>query len=186
MTFEKSNLPAFVPNGDSVRDTAILLVNLADKHGIPQTHIQVANDGFYISEELADLIGEDDDDETTVGEVASDLHVGDGPSAADPAGTIEADREQIELAEEIAETNEIVTVNEAPDTVTNGAVEDADVHGAVPDVDYSEWEYADLKVEAARRELVTEDQKAETLRAALQADDIAEVNDPETAAPTGE
>lgn len=185
MTFEKSNLPAFVPNGDSVRDTAILLVNLADKHGIPQTHIQVANDGFYISEELADLIGEDDD-ETTVGEVASDLHVGDGPSAADPAGTIEADREQIALAEEIAETNETVTVNEAPDTVTNEAVEDADVHGAAADVDYSEWEYADLKVEVAERELVTENQKAETLIAALQADDIAKVNDPETAAPTGE
>lgn len=174
MTFENPDLPAFVPNGDNVTETAKMLVGLADKHGIPQTSIQVANDGFYISDELADLIGADDED-TTVGEVADDLGVTD-TSKADPAGTIERDREQIELAEDLAVTNENVTVDEAPDTVTNEAIEGDDVHGAAPDVDYEEWDYPSLKVEVANRGLVTEDQKAATLIAALEANDIAKVD----------
>lgn len=179
MTFERPGLGAFVPKGDNTTETATLLVNLADKHGIDQRSIQVANDGFYITEELADLIYEDDDEETTVGDLAADLNVPD-PSAADPAGTIAADREQIELAEEIAETGENVTVEEAPDTVTNDAIEDTDTSGATADVDYESWDYADLKAEVNRRGLDVENQKADTLIAALKADDTAQTTDDET------
>jgi hypothetical protein len=186
MTFEKPNLPAFISKGDNVVETAKFLVNLADKHSVPQSHIQVANDGFYISELLADFIGEDED-ETTAGDVADALGVSSGSDLGDgdPAGTIERDREQIALAEEIAETHEQVTADEAPDTVTNEAVEDHDTSG-VTDVDYDSWEYSALRAEVDRRELVTEDKKTDTLIAALRADDEAEVDDPETTAPTGE
>lgn len=56
MTFEHPDKPAFVPKGDDRRATARVLVDLADEHGISQSSIQSANDGFYISEELADLL----------------------------------------------------------------------------------------------------------------------------------
>lgn len=66
MTFERSGLSAFVPKGDDRRATARSLVELANEHGIPQTSIQSANDGFYITDELADVLyDESTDDEST-------------------------------------------------------------------------------------------------------------------------
>lgn len=56
MTFERSGLQAFVPRGDDIRATARTLVELADANGIAQTSIQASNDGFYITDELADLL----------------------------------------------------------------------------------------------------------------------------------
>jgi hypothetical protein len=50
---------------------------------------------------------------------------------------------------------------------------DADADDAEPEtVDYSEWDYADLKAEVAKRDLDTEDRKSDTLVAALTADDL--------------
>ena len=66
MTFERPGLSAFVPKGDDRRATARALVELADEHNIPQTSIQSANDGFYITDELADVLYDEgtEDDET--------------------------------------------------------------------------------------------------------------------------
>jgi hypothetical protein len=49
----------FVPNGASREQTAVLLVGTAKEHGLPRRSIRVAPGGFYITKELADLIGED-------------------------------------------------------------------------------------------------------------------------------
>lgn len=51
----------FVPNGDSRRETAILLVGTADEYGIDQRSIRSVSGGFYISEELADVLYAEDD-----------------------------------------------------------------------------------------------------------------------------
>ncbi len=62
MTYERKGLSAFVPKGDDRRATAKALVDLADEHGISQESIQSANDGFYITEELADLLYDESDE----------------------------------------------------------------------------------------------------------------------------
>lgn len=72
------------------------------------------------------------------------------PLAEDYAGLVESDGDEDE--EE----------NEDPE----GSEENGD-----EDEPYSEWDYADLKAEVARRELETDDQKKETLVAALEEDD---------------
>lgn len=46
----------FVPNGDSRQETATLLVGTAEEYNIDQRSIKVANSGFLITEELADII----------------------------------------------------------------------------------------------------------------------------------
>jgi len=51
----------FVPNGESRRETAILLVGTADEYGIDQRSIRSVSGGFYISEELADVLFAEDD-----------------------------------------------------------------------------------------------------------------------------
>lgn len=56
MTLEHS---AFVPNGDSRRDTAVLLVGTATEYGIDQHSIKVVQGGFRITEELADVLYSD-------------------------------------------------------------------------------------------------------------------------------
>lgn len=61
MTYKPSDI--FVPNGDSRRDTAILLVGTARDAGLSDRHVHASNGGFYISEELADLLYADPDAE---------------------------------------------------------------------------------------------------------------------------
>lgn len=51
----------FVPNGDSRRDTAIVLVGTADEFGIDQRSIKTAPGGFYITNELAALVYDEDE-----------------------------------------------------------------------------------------------------------------------------
>lgn len=46
----------FVPNGDSRKDTATLLVGTAEEFGLSQRSILVRPTGFYITEELADAV----------------------------------------------------------------------------------------------------------------------------------
>lgn len=50
---------AFVPNGYSRKETAILLVGTADEYGIDQRAIRAVLGGFFVSDELADVLGED-------------------------------------------------------------------------------------------------------------------------------
>lgn len=55
----------FVPNGDSVEETAVLLVGTADEFHIDQRNIRVdrARGGFWISDELADIVYDGVEDE---------------------------------------------------------------------------------------------------------------------------
>lgn len=56
----------FIPNGDSRTDTAVLLVGTAEEHDIPQSSIRATTGGFWVSEDLADLIyGDEPEVETT-------------------------------------------------------------------------------------------------------------------------
>lgn len=50
------NTTVFVPNGDNRRETAILLVGTAREFGIDQRSIRTASGGFYITEDLADVL----------------------------------------------------------------------------------------------------------------------------------
>jgi hypothetical protein len=66
MTFERPGLTAFVPKGDDKRATARALVDLATANGMDTSLIQSANDGFYITDELADVLyDESTEDEST-------------------------------------------------------------------------------------------------------------------------
>lgn len=47
---------AFVPNGDSRRETAVLLVGTAQEHGISTRLIKPTGKGFYIPQSLADVL----------------------------------------------------------------------------------------------------------------------------------
>lgn len=53
----------FIPDGDSRRDTAVLLVGTAEEHDIDQSTIRATTGGFWINEALADLIYGDDEPE---------------------------------------------------------------------------------------------------------------------------
>lgn len=52
----RPELSVFVPNGDSRQDTVVLLVGTADEFGVSQKSIKATRSGFYITEELADLL----------------------------------------------------------------------------------------------------------------------------------
>jgi hypothetical protein len=52
---------AFVPNGDSRRDTAVLLVGTATEYGIDQHSIKAVGGGFRITEELAAVLYDEDE-----------------------------------------------------------------------------------------------------------------------------
>lgn len=114
----------FVPNGESRRDTAILLTGTAEEFGLSKRDIKVVGSGFHITDELAEHLG-------------LDLDAPEGePVEVDP---------------------------------------DADPDDEEDDVPpYEEWEYADLKTEVSTRGIETEDQKKDTLVAALRADDEAQ------------
>lgn len=51
----------FVPNGDSRQDTAVLLVGTAREYGISQRSVKAVQGGFNISEELANIVFDDED-----------------------------------------------------------------------------------------------------------------------------
>lgn len=46
----------FVPSGDSQRDTAVLLVGTAKEHGVDQRSILSTVGGFWITQNLSDLV----------------------------------------------------------------------------------------------------------------------------------
>lgn len=46
----------FVPDGGSRKNTAVLLVGTAEEFGLDQRSIRAAQGGFWITEELADVL----------------------------------------------------------------------------------------------------------------------------------
>ena len=84
----QGGLTAFVPNGDSRQETAILLVGTASEYGIDQREIRATSGGFYISDRLADLLVDEDSEASSP---ASDLgeseEIGEGEAGDlyDPA-----------------------------------------------------------------------------------------------------
>jgi hypothetical protein len=53
-------MTAFVPNGDNRQDTAVYLLAAAKDHGMDETRVVAATQGgFYISDALADALGEE-------------------------------------------------------------------------------------------------------------------------------
>lgn len=52
----KTTHPYFVENGESRRDTAILLVGTADEFGIDQRDVRAVRGGFRISQAMADVL----------------------------------------------------------------------------------------------------------------------------------
>lgn len=66
-------LTVFVPNGENRRETAVLLVGTAREHNLSPRSIHATNGGFYISDELADLLGEDTEVEDTEEESEDDV-----------------------------------------------------------------------------------------------------------------
>lgn len=53
-TFPRPNI--FVPDNGNQRDTAIVLVAVAEKHDLDQRSIVVAPGGFYVTQEIADAL----------------------------------------------------------------------------------------------------------------------------------
>ena len=60
----KQSHPFFVPNGDSRTETAVLLVGTAREYGIDQRGIAAVRGGFRISQALADVLYDEDQQET--------------------------------------------------------------------------------------------------------------------------
>lgn len=48
---------AFVPNGDDRKETAAILVGTAEEFGIDTRAIRPTSKGFFITNELADILG---------------------------------------------------------------------------------------------------------------------------------
>lgn len=59
----KQSHPFFVPNGDSRTETAVLLVGTAREYGIDQRGIAAVRGGFRISQALADVLYDEDQQE---------------------------------------------------------------------------------------------------------------------------
>lgn len=190
--------PYFVPDSTmgSRKQTAILLVGTATEHKIDQREVfAVPSGGFRISENVYKALGWDDDDtDDTVGgadarqspgspvgqgqDVPGNLGHDDGTigdvtiSSEGFAGTL--------LNEDQVDAGDVSPALDSSGEPVGQSVED--VTDAIDDEvpPYAEWEYADLRTEAARRDLDTPDLKAATLIAALEAYD-ASIEDDEQA-----
>lgn len=184
--------PYFVPDSTagSRKQTAILLVGTAtegdDNGPIPQREVfAVPGGGFRISERMYSALGWDEDNDVVGGadarqapgvqvptgqEVPGDLGHKDG-TIGDV--TISGDGFEGTLLHEDQTDAGDVSLSVDRDPSEDGADSVEDVTDAIEaDVPpYAEWGYADLRTEAARRELDTPDLKAATLIAALEAYD---------------
>lgn len=56
---------ALVPFGDSQEETARYITQTADKHGISQDSVKVGTSGFLVTEELADVLYDEDEAQAT-------------------------------------------------------------------------------------------------------------------------
>lgn len=78
---------AFVPDGDSRQETAVLLVGTADEFGIHQRSIQPTRGGFNITDEMAEALGaEPAPDEPVEEPVGSDIEAALAETAPKPSG----------------------------------------------------------------------------------------------------
>lgn len=50
----------FVPDGPSRRETAILLVGTAAEHGLRDDSVHASQNGFWITDDLADILYDED------------------------------------------------------------------------------------------------------------------------------
>lgn len=151
-----SNSHPYVIDADaegSTRETAILLVGTATEAGLdPSVDIQRItrpSPGFRITEALAEALGGSLDEEPapTPDEAESITLTGDGTGVAAPAPETDLSGNKQSLAPE------------------------HDIHGAPTSVAYQDWAYGDLKSAVSTRGIEVENQKTETLIAALVADD---------------
>lgn len=83
-----NGMTVFVPNGASRKDTATVLVGTADEYGIDQRSIRATRGGFYVTDELADLIYADEDaaDEGAADGGAADEGTKPAPSKTKTSG----------------------------------------------------------------------------------------------------
>lgn len=89
----RANYTAFVDQGEDRRETARFLVATAREHGIDQRSIQSTHGGFNITEELADVIYSDaEDDETTEPPETSDEGSAEKPAKTDGKTTTSGNR----------------------------------------------------------------------------------------------
>lgn len=58
-------LTAFVPNGSSRQETAIILVAAAEEYGLDQRSIRATQGGFFITDELVDVLYAEPEPTTT-------------------------------------------------------------------------------------------------------------------------
>lgn len=78
---------AFVPNGDSRADTATVLIGTARENGLDdRTSVYATQGGFYISDALADLLYEDDEDGVDVRTVDDGVSGNPGVAQVDGSG----------------------------------------------------------------------------------------------------
>jgi len=76
----KGGLTAFDPNGDSRRETATLLIGAARDADLDDArHVRATQGGFYISDELADLLYDEQDSEQAEETVQAEPEVSGNP-----------------------------------------------------------------------------------------------------------
>lgn len=69
----RGGFTAFVPNGESRKDTAILLVGLVREKGLSPRSIRVTPSGFFVSDELADILGSEDSEDVSGNEESEEF-----------------------------------------------------------------------------------------------------------------
>lgn len=145
----KDSHPYFIANDPDAKTTATLLVGTADEFGIDQHDIQKTQGGYNVTEEIARALYGEDFDAT------------------------ETPTEDAVLTGQVLVPGEpVVTGTDKDGTATVATpAEQSPTPQETTSPDYSEWDYADLKAEISRRQIETEDKRAETLIAALTASD---------------
>lgn len=114
----------FVPNGESRYETAVLLVGTADEHGIRQQDVQASNGGFFITEELADLVYEGQVPEEPEPVDTSDVEpLGDPESSEEPNLPPYDEWDYGDLKSEVA-TRELDVADQKKDTLVAALVAD--------------------------------------------------------------
>ena len=161
----KASHPYFIPNGDSREDTAVLLVGTADEAGIDQRGIQAVPGGFNITPEVAraaygdEFVDDQPDPEVPAVDPSEKQPVGGDVVAGALTG-------QVPVSGNLDGTGDAMIQGKPEDEEPEEPEEPEDE--VAP---YDEWEYATLKTEVANRGLAVEDQKKDTLVAALTQDD---------------
>lgn len=175
---DKNTHPYFVPDSQegNRRDTAVLLVGTAAEFEIPQREVAATRGGFRISQNVYDALGWNEDEaiDGSVGEDESRQAPGEVVTGQVQIGQRESDTGSDEA--DLTGAPKSAPIEGEADVDTDADETDQTDDETVEALPYDEWDYADLKTEIANREIETDDKKAETLVAALIADDEANAN----------